>query len=198
MQNLDEEFWSSRYQNGYTGWDIGSPSPPLYQYLCQIDTKTLAILVPGAGNAYEITAAWDLGFLNIHLLDISSLPINKFLKKNPSFPKNQVFHQDFFEHRGSYDLILEQTFFCALDPGHRQRYVGKMHELLKPGGRLVGVLFDRDFSFEGPPFGGSSEDYRALFEPYFELEKFEPCFNSIPERMGSELFINLKKSDIKD
>lgn len=116
MQNLDEEFWSSRYQNGYTGWDIGFPSPPLYQYLCQLDTKTLSILVPGAGNAHEVASAWDLGFQNIHLLDISILPIKEFIDKNPSFPANQVFHQDFFDHTGSYDLILEQTFFCALDP----------------------------------------------------------------------------------
>lgn len=197
MQNLNECFWSSRYQNGFTGWDIGYPSPPLYQYLCQLHTKSLSILVPGAGNAYEIAEAWNLGFLNIHLLDISHLPIIKFLEKNRSFPKNQVFHQDFFEHQGSYDLILEQTFFCALDPRLRHKYVVKMHELLRPGGRLVGVLFDRIFNFEGPPFGGNQQEYQAYFESYFSLETFEPCYNSIPERAGSELFINLRKLDIK-
>ncbi len=196
MQNLDEFFWSSRYQNGFTGWDIGSSSPPLYQYLCQLHTKRLAILVPGAGNGYEIAAAWDLGFLNIHLLDISSLPINKFLERNPSFPIEQTIHKDFFEHQGGYDLILEQTFFCAIDPNLRSKYAKKMVELLNPGGRLVGVLFDREFGFEGPPFGGSASEYRKYFEPYFELEKFESCYNSIPERKGSELFINLKKLDI--
>lgn len=196
MQNLDEIFWSYSYQNGLTGWDIGSSSPPLYQYLCQLHTKTPAILVPGAGNGYEIAAAWDLGFLNIHLLDISILPIKKFLERNPSFPIEQTIHQDFFEHQGGYDLILEQTFFCAIDPNLRSKYVKKMVELLNPGGRLVGVLFDREFGFEGPPFGGSSTEYRKYFEPYFEFEKFESCYNSIPERKGSELFINLKKLDI--
>jgi thiopurine S-methyltransferase len=196
MHNLDENFWSARYQNGYTGWDIGSPSPPLYQYLCQIHTKSLAVLVPGAGNAYEISAAWDLGFLNIHLLDFSVLPINNFLEKKPSFPRNQVFHQDFFEHQGRYDMILEQTFFSAIDPNLRTEYVKKMHELLKPGGRLVGVLFDRNFDCDGPPFGGSADEYRKYFMPFFEFEKFEPCYNSIPERRGSELFINFKKLDV--
>ena len=193
MQNLNEGFWSSRYKSGLVGWDLGTPSPPLYQYLCQLDTKTIAVLVPGAGNAHEITAAWDLGFQNIHLLDFSLLPINNFLKKNPVFPKDQIHHQNFFEHSGSYDLILEQTFFCALDPGLRPKYAEKMFELLKPEGRVVGVLFDRSFSHVGPPFGGSSTEYRAYFEPFFKLEKFEPCYNSIPARMGSELFINMKK-----
>ncbi|MDO8967056.1 MAG: SAM-dependent methyltransferase [Algoriphagus sp.] len=195
MQNLNENFWSSRYLTGTTGWDIGSPSPPLYQYLCQIDTKTLAVLVPGAGNAYEIAAAWNLGFKNIHLLDISLFPIKNFLDINPSFPTGQTHHQDFFEHQGRYDLILEQTFFCALDPELRPLYAKKMHELLKPGGRLVGVLFDKEFDKTGPPFGGKKEEYRGYFEPYFTFEKFEPCYNSIPERMGTELFINFKKSE---
>lgn len=193
MLNLDEKFWSSRYQNGYIGWDIGSPSPPLNQYLCQIHNKEIHVLIPGAGNAHELTSAWQMGFTNIHLLDISAFPINNFLEKNPSFPKNQVHHQDFFQHEGKYDLILEQTFFCALDPLLRLKYAEKMNQLLKPDGRLVGVLFDRDFGFEGPPFGGSREEYQTYFKPYFQFDRFEPCYNSIPERSGSELFINLKK-----
>jgi methyl halide transferase len=195
MRILNENYWSFNYQNGSTGWDIGYPSPPLYQYLCQLDTKTLSILVPGAGNAHEIAAAWGLGFSNIHLLDFSEYPIRNFFIKNNNFPASQVFHQDFFDHQGTYDLILEQTFFCALDPKFRPEYAKKMAELLNPGGRLVGVLFDREFSFEGPPFGGNSSEYRTYFEPYFEFEKFEPCYNSIPQRMGSELFISLRKLD---
>lgn len=198
MLNLDENFWSSRYQMGSTGWDIGYASPPLYQYLCQIHTKSIAVLVPGGGNAHEVAAGWALGFQNLHLLDISLFPIQKFLEKNPSFPKSHLHHEDFFEHQGSYDLILEQTFFCALSPALRHSYAEKMYRLLKPGGKLVGVLFDRNFPFEGPPFGGSATEYRSYFEPYFEFEKFETCYNSIPERQGSELFIKLRKSDIKN
>ncbi len=198
MQELDETFWSSRYQNGATGWDIGHASPPLYQYLCQIDTKTIEVLVPGAGNAHEVAVGWTLGFTKIHLLDISYQPIRDFLAKHPEFPETQVHHQDFFDHNGKYDLILEQTFFCALVPRLREAYAKKMHGLLKPGGRLVGVLFDREFGFEGPPFGGTAAEYLTYFQPYFGIEKFEPCYNSIQERAGSELFINLRKSDVQD
>ncbi len=76
MHNLDESFWTSKYIAGYTGWDIGSASPPLYQYLCQIDFRTVSILVPGAGNAHEVASGWNLGLLDIHLLERVNL-VNK-------------------------------------------------------------------------------------------------------------------------
>lgn len=195
--DLDENFWTRRYQDGHTGWDIGSVSTPIDQYLCQIENKNIEVLVPGGGNAYEVARAWELGFSKVFLLDISEFPIKKFLEKNPHFPPNQVYHENFFDHQRQYDLILEQTFFCALDPELRNAYAQKMHQLLKPGGRLVGVLFDREFEKQGPPFGGSAEEYRRCFMPFFEFHTFEKCNNSILPRQGTELWINLKKLDRK-
>jgi len=80
------------------------------------------------------------------------------LKKN--FIANtriQVLLGDFFNHKGEYDLIIEQTFFCALPPTMRQKYVWKMHELLAKDGILAGLLFNRKFEVS-PPFGGSQEE----------------------------------------
>ena len=195
MVLLDENFWSERYKLGLTGWDIGSPSSPFVQYLDQIENKSVRVLIPGAGNAYEAYYGFRNGFSNIHVLDISDEPLNMFRLKYPDFPKRNLHHQNFFNHSSAYDLILEQTFFCALDPGLREMYSQKMLELLNPGGILVGVLFDRNFDFQGPPFGGSKEEYLTYFAKKFEVEIFEPCYNSIPERLGSELFIKLRKSD---
>lgn len=194
MVLLDENFWSERYKLGLTGWDIGRPSSPLMQYLDQIENKSIRVLIPGAGNGYEADYAFRLGFSNVHVLDISAEPLEHFRLKNPDFPKENLHHQNFFEHNFTYDLILEQTFFCALDPNLREQYSQKMLELLNPGGKLVGVLFDRTFDFQGPPFGGNKEEYLTYFTGKFEIETFEPCYNSIAERFGSELFIKLKKS----
>ena len=188
--NLNEMYWSSRYSSGSTGWDIGYPSPPITQYLDQLDNKQVKILIPGAGNAYEASYAFARGFKNTYVLDIAKPPLNMFKRKNPSFFSDQLLNGDFFKHKGAYDLIIEQTFFCAIDPKLRQDYVEKMHDLLSPNGKLIGVLFDRVFDFQGPPFGGSKDYYYSLFKTSFE-GVFAPCNNSIPERMGSELWINL-------
>lgn len=99
---------------------------------------------------------------------------------------------DFFTYQGQYDLIIEQTFFCAIQPAMRERYVSKMYELLKPTGRLVGLLFNRVFE-KGPPFGGSKTEYEKLFCSAFEYKTFAECYNSVKPRSGSELFINFKK-----
>ena len=93
-----------------------------------------------------------------------------------------------------FDLILEQTFFCALDPSKRKDYVKKTSQLLQDSGKLAGVLFGIKFPFQGPPFGGSLEEYLTYFSSYFKLIKLEPCINSIDARFGNELFIIAQKS----
>jgi len=67
--------------------------------------------------------------------------------------------------------------------------------LLKPEGKLAGILFNTDFDKEGPPFGGSAEEYKPMFEPFFKAITFAPCYNSFNKRQGTELFINLVKKE---
>lgn len=193
---LGEDYWTLRYQHNSIGWDVGEVTKPIKQYLDQIDNFWLKLLIPGAGNGYEAQYALEKGFLNTNILDISSYPLEKFKLKHAGFPRSQIHHADFFDHSGQYDLILEQTFFCALQPSLRPEYVKKMGELLKPGGKLVGLLFNRQFENPGPPFGGDEKEYRALFEKDFNILQMEECYNSIPPRQGQELFFILQKKSI--
>ncbi|HLW32726.1 MAG TPA: methyltransferase domain-containing protein [Aequorivita sp.] len=192
--NLDETFWSERYSSGQIGWDIGYISTPLKEYIDQLTDKNLKILIPGGGNSYEAEYLFNKGFTNVSVIDISSIPLENLAKRVPSFPQENLLHQDFFQLEETYDLILEQTFFCAQDPKLRKKYVLKMHELLKPKGKLVGVLFNIPLNDDKPPFGGNENEYRDLFKSKFEIDIMETAYNSIPQRAGNELFINLVKN----
>ncbi len=187
---LDEAYWTEKYHSGKMGWDIGYPSTPIKEYIDQLRNKSLWILIPGAGNGYEAEYLYSEGFTNVTVIDLSRVPLERLLARCPGLKKSQLIHGDFFDHVGEYDLILEQTFFCALEPVLRPQYIDKMRSLLTDRGKLAGVLFNIALNIDRPPYGGSKEDYLPLFEERFILNVFEECYNSIPPRQGSELFIN--------
>ncbi len=190
---LNKNFWNDKYTTNQTGWDLKAPSTPLKEYIDQLEDKNIRILIPGCGNAYEAEYLLEQGFTNITLIDISEIVVEKIKEKFKHNPNIKVLHQDFFELDGEFDLILEQTFFCALDPKLRQSYSIKMNELLAENGKLVGVLFNREFGNDTPPFGGDKTEYQTYFNDYFDFKVMENCYNSIPPRAKTELFINLKK-----
>ncbi len=188
MPSLNSSFWTQRYKDQQTGWDLGAVSPPLKAYIDQLENKELKFLIPGCGNAYEGTYLWEKGFKNVHLLDYAKPALDAFQSRTPGFPTEQLHSGDFFEHTGEYELILEQTMFCAIDPELREKYIQKVSDLLVEGGKYVGVLFDREFE-GGPPFGGSKQEYMELLEKYFSTAQIQPCYNSIAPRQGSEVFV---------
>jgi SAM-dependent methyltransferase len=196
MPTLNGIYWENRYQKGDTGWDMGSASTPLLDYCSQLNNKDLKILIPGCGNGHEAFAMAALGFTNITLLDVAPSPLDQFKEKNSPLVNAGIVSllcEDFFDHQNTYDLILEQTFFCAIHPAERDQYAKTMFNLLKPQGKLAGLLFNFQLTEEGPPFGGDTEGYVRHFEPYFQIHTLEPCFNSIKPRKGRELFFILQK-----
>ena len=192
MKKMDATFWNEHYESNHTPWDLNSVSTPLKEYIDQLTNKNLRILIPGAGNGYEAEYLHQLGFKHVYVVDFVQTVLYDFAARNPDFPKEHLICSDFFELKGQFDLILEQTFFCAIDPALRSNYGLKMNELLVDEGKLVGVLFNRSFE-GGPPFGGNEEEYRNYFKDMFSETVMEPCYNSILPRLGSELFIQLKK-----
>lgn len=190
---LGQEFWNDRYLTQNIQWNLGQVSPPLKQYFEQITNKEIKILIPGCGNAYEAEYLSQLGFTNIVLIDIAPKIVEELKDKFEHKNNIQVIHDDFFNHINTYDLIIEQTFFCALNPDLRKQYVEKMHQLINTNGKLVGLLFNKIFEADGPPFGGTIEEYILLFNKYFHLNTFENCYNSFSKRENTELFINCTK-----
>lgn len=175
------------------GWDAGAVTTPIKEYINQLENKDLKILIPGAGNAHEAEYLWNQGFKNIFVLDFVQEPLQNLKSRIVDFPDEQLILGDFFELNDSFDLILEQTFFCALNPDLRTEYVKQMNCLLNKNGKVAGVLFDFPLTEQGPPFGGDYETYFSLFNPIFAIKKLELCYNSIKPRAQKELFILLEK-----
>jgi SAM-dependent methyltransferase len=191
--SLDGDYWSNRYEDGTSFWDLGEISPPLKNYIDQLTDKNIRILIPGCGNTHEADYLLKLRFTDITVIDIAPALVANLKEKYKDNPNIKIILGDFFEHEGEYNLILEQTFFCAIDPSLRKDYVAKMPELLAPNGKLVGVLFNRQFEEQGPPFGGDKDEYEPMFARDFIFKTFEPSYNSFIKRKDSELFINLVK-----
>jgi hypothetical protein len=189
---LNKEYWENRYESKTTNWDIGEISTPLKAYIDQLKDKNSRILIPGAGNAYELDYLIENGFQNVFVLDYAKHPLDAIIKRNKSLKKHLI-HDNFFNHTGTYDLIIEQTFFCALQPSLRPKYVDKMYDLLSKKGKISGLLFNFPLTKEGPPFGGSQEEYINLFSNMFSIKTLDNAYNSIKPRVNKELFFTFEK-----
>lgn len=192
--SLDKKYWDDRYKADDFPWDVGYVSPPLKDYFEKLSKKKdLRILIPGAGNAYEAEYLFRHGFKNVYVLDISPTAVKTFKARFPEFPAENIFTEDFFSYSGEYDLIVEQTFFCALDPALRSEYVKKMHGLLAQNGILAGLLFEDPALKGNPPFGGTKNEYLPLFKNHFKVLQFDLTNLSIQPRLGRELFFEVQK-----
>ena len=168
-------------------------SPPLKSYIDSLSDKDQAILIPGCGNAYEAKYLLEKGFKKVTLIDLSKVVTDR-LKEKYKNDTIRIMNENFFDHKDKYDLILEQTFFCALNPPLREKYVEKSCELLNNHGKIAGVFFNKSFTETEPPFIASDDEYRKLFQPFFTFLKFENCTNSIAPRMGYEVAFEFEKN----
>jgi SAM-dependent methyltransferase len=191
--SLDKTYWDNQYLANTLGWDLGQVSPPIKEYIDSIPNKNAKILIPGCGNSYEAEYLLKNNFTDITVIDISPTLVAALKQKFAENKNIKIVLGDFFEHKNQYDIIIEQTFFCALHPNDREKYVFKMHELLRKNGKLVGLLFNREFE-KSPPFGGSLKEYEMLFANSFILNSISPAINSVTTRTNSELFIDFTKN----
>lgn len=189
---LNSKYWESRYQNKETGWDAGEITTPLKDYIDQLTNKDIRILIPGAGNGYEFDYLIYKGFKNVFVVDLAPTPLQNIAERNPDFKANLI-HDNFFNLIEKFDLIIEQTFFCALNPTLRPNYVAKTNELLNSNGKIAGLLFNFPLTEDGPPFGGSQEEYEHLFSKNFKLKTLDKAHNSIKPRANKELFFIFEK-----
>jgi len=172
--------WESAYADGDTPWDKGYAAPPLREYLEGRGAIRGRVLVPGCGTGHDVRLLAGMGAAEVVGLDLAP----RALREAGRFPRaggERYEAGDFLdlpEHlRGSFDWVVEHTCLCAINPSGRERYARSVAQALRPGGRLLAVLFRAvpDFDGEGPPFPISGAEIEGLFGETFDtLERFVP------------------------
>ena len=190
-------FWEDRYNKGEIGWDLGADTP-----VFSAISETLVpgnVCVLGCGNGYDAIYFSKKGF-NVTAVDFAETPIKNINKiaDDLSLTINTV-QKDIFDlipkYINSFDYIIEQTCFCAIDPLKRKRYSNLAYDLLKLGGKLIGLWMplDKDVNEGGPPFGVREDEVKKLFSKRWKI--IEDCFpeKSIESRKGRERLIIFEK-----
>ena len=185
--------WNEMWRKKVTPWDRGTPNPALAdtleahsQYFGGRGKKRA--LVPGCGRGYDVfllTAhGYDAFGLDSSPLAIESAqalvgaeghgeeqryPLHKGVESRgqATFVKGDFFADEFLAETdggGTFDLIYDYTFLCALPPALRPKWAKRMSELLAEDGCLVCVEFplQKEPRMGGPPHGLTKELYEEL------------------------------------
>ena len=108
-------------------------------------------------------------------MDLSSEATYKIKINNPKVPRSHILNCDFFDLKQSsfFDVIIEQTFFCAIKPSLREKYINKTRSLLTENGKSIGLLFNKKFKIESPPFGGTISIVQNFYFQDYNINRWK-------------------------
>lgn len=194
------EYWEASYQSGEMGWDLHGHTPVFDDWINAYN-KELSICVLGAGNGWDAINFATKGH-NVTAVDFAEsavLNMNKLAELNGV--KINPLQMDIFdlkkEYKDHFDIVLEYTCYCAIDPARRTDYIDVVSHILKPQGEFVALLFPLDKNMEdgGPPFAVDLESTIALFSNHLTLVKKEKSLLSISPRKEREIFVIFNKNE---
>ncbi|MGV7222326.1 MAG: methyltransferase domain-containing protein [Nitrospinales bacterium] len=192
----DEYDWQGLYEANDMRWDLGEVAPPFKKLLEAGKLPVGKVLIPGCGRGHEVMYLAQNGFdvTGVDFAEGATSYLEKSLKERNL--KGRVVHQNFFtlddRHTGVYDLVLEQTFFCAINPSLRPDYCQTVGRLLKPGGKLIGLFYNTGEE-GGPPYNTTREEIESTFSKTFTILALEKTTLSIEKRMGKEWLVIMQK-----
>lgn len=190
--------WEKCWSEEITPWDLGRPTPLILHLL---HTSSLPIgrgLVPGCGAGHDVVAmATPERF--IVGLDISENALNKATQKYAHLPNSNYFtfvKEDVFTWRPHdlFDFIFDYVFFCAIEPEQRQAWAKAMHQLLKPHGELLTLMYPISDHEGGPPYKVDVSTYEEVLIPLgFKAVSMEDNEHAVAPRKGKEKLGRWKK-----
>lgn len=172
MAGPTTEFWQERFEKKETGWDRGSPSPQLLNWLDSDELQPCRIAVPGCGSGWEVAELAQRGFEVIGIDYTAAATEKTRALCDARGLKAEVIQADVlgYEPETKFDAIYEQTCLCAIHPEHWLDYAQRLHQWLRPDGSLW-VMFmqmirpaaTEEGLIQGPPYHCDINAMRALF-----------------------------------
>ena len=191
------QFWEDKYLDVSLGWDLGGPTPIFAQMATELHPGKLCLV--GCGRGHDAIMFAQKGF-DVTAVDFAPSAIKAVkILANDSDVHIQAIQDDIFslkqKYANTFDYVIEQTCFCAIDPSRRNDYADVVQSILKPGGQLIGLWFPLDKTMEegGPPWATSIDEVKSLFNSGWGIEKEEWPTLSISPRKDREKMIIFKK-----
>jgi methyl halide transferase len=204
MAGPDVDFWQTRFARGDTPWDRGAPGPWLLRALDQGLVKPgQRVLVPGCGSGHDVAALARAG-LQVTGLDYASEALARTRARLASDGLDD--HPDLvladaltWQPAHPFDVIYEQTCWCALHPDHWLTYAAQLYRWLTDDGQLwfMAMQAQRPGAaqglIEGPPYHTDVHALRAAL-PGTDWAWPAPPYERVPHPMGMvELALVLSK-----
>lgn len=183
---MEAEFWHQRWERNEIGFHQGEFNTHLKKFWSAKPGGV--VFVPLCGKSRDMLWLLAKGHQVVGI-EISAVAVEAFFQENDLQPvKSQqgtftrweveglvLLQGDFFditpEDLSEVSAVYDRASLVALPEAMRDKYAQHMRQLLPQGVETLLVTLEYPQSeISGPPFSVSSQEVRALYEPYYEVE----------------------------
>lgn len=192
QQISESRFWSDHYNSDQKPWDLGEVSSSLHWAVQKIKLPKQRIAVLGSGAGHDASYLSQLGH-TVTGFDFSEEALKEAKTRygenqNLKWVKENIF--DLAEKfRDQFDLVVEHTCFCAIEPERRDELIKVWSSILTEKGQLLGIFFVMP-KVSGPPFGATELEVKERLEKFkFRFDLWKRSQFSVEKRLGKELIV---------
>jgi len=188
--------WNQRYTSGEMPWVLHKIPATLRSFLKRTRRKG-RVLIPGCGTEHGVIKVFaDTGF-EVTAIDFSPVALAETKKALGNFD-GRIMRADFFksDFGRRFDLVYERTLLCAMHPRRWARYAKRVAELLRPGGKLIGIFF-YGTEPEPPPYPINKAQAAEIFGKSFRLLRDLKVSDSVSMFAGMERWQEWERTAMK-
>lgn len=191
-------YWEKLYNAESTGWDLGRSTPVFTAWLRDNPGDGQKVCILGAGYGHDAIEFARAGY-TVVAVEFAPTPAGFLANRAAKLRLPvKVFGDDLFKlpktYSNYFDLVVEYTTYCAIEPRRRGEYVDIVADILKADGNLLGLFFPlgKDMNV-GPPFGVSRDEIRENFGSRFQIRLEQWPEESVETRRLREVLMHMEK-----